>query len=88
VAVAQAVAAKEFDLAILVSGMGIGMAISANKVAGIRAAAVADVYSAERARKSNDAQISGWGACARGGPCHRASRFLANVRVRWRTVRA
>jgi ribose 5-phosphate isomerase B len=33
------------------------MAISANKIAGIRAAQAHDTYSAERARKSNNAQI-------------------------------
>lgn len=55
--VADAVAAKEFDRAILVCGTGIGMAICANKVPGIRAAVCHDPFSAERARKSNDAQI-------------------------------
>jgi ribose 5-phosphate isomerase B len=33
------------------------MAITANKVPGVRAASVSDPYSAERARKSNDAQV-------------------------------
>jgi ribose 5-phosphate isomerase B len=57
VAVARAVAKGEFERAILVCGTGIGMAIVANKVPGVRAASVADPYSAERARKSNDAQV-------------------------------
>ncbi len=57
VEVARAVAAGDFESAILVCGTGIGMAITANKVRGIRAASVADVYSAARARESNDAQI-------------------------------
>lgn len=57
VKVAEAVARKEFDRGILVCGTGIGMAITANKVPGIRAAVCHDPYSAERARKSNDAQI-------------------------------
>ena len=61
-AVAQAVAAGQEDLAILVCGTGIGMAITANKVPGIRAAQAHDVYSAERARKSNDAQVLTLGA--------------------------
>jgi ribose 5-phosphate isomerase B len=56
-AVAQAVAGGETDRAILVCGTGLGMAISANKVPGVRAASVTDVYSAERSRRSNDAQI-------------------------------
>jgi ribose 5-phosphate isomerase B len=57
VAVAGAVARGEFPRAILVCGTGIGMAIVANKVPGVRAASVTDPYSAERARKSNDAQV-------------------------------
>jgi ribose 5-phosphate isomerase B len=60
--VARAVAAGQMDRAILVCGTGIGMAISANKVPGIRAASVMDPYSAERARKSNDAQVLCLGA--------------------------
>ncbi len=60
--VAEAVAAGTFGRAILVCGTGIGMAITANKVPGVRAANVADPYSAERARKSNDAQILCLGA--------------------------
>jgi ribose 5-phosphate isomerase B len=55
--VANAVAAGRFDRAILVCGTGIGMAITANNVPGVRAASVSDPYSAERARKSNDAQV-------------------------------
>lgn len=62
VAVAQAVAEGEADRGILMCGTGIGMAISANKVPGIRAAVCHDSYSAERARKSNDAQIMCMGA--------------------------
>lgn len=57
VEVARAVAAGRFDRAILICGTGIGMAITANKVPGVRAASVSDPYSAERARKSNDAQV-------------------------------
>lgn len=60
--VAQEVADKKFDRAILICGTGIGMAITANKVPGVRAAQCHDVYSAERARKSNDAQIMTMGA--------------------------
>ncbi|MCY4327261.1 MAG: RpiB/LacA/LacB family sugar-phosphate isomerase, partial [Rhodobacteraceae bacterium] len=46
-----------FERAILVCGTGIGVALSANKVPGIRAAQCHDVYSAERAALSNNAQI-------------------------------
>lgn len=56
-AAAEAVARGEFERGILVCGTGIGMAITANKVPGIRAAVCHDPYSAERARKSNNAQI-------------------------------
>jgi ribose 5-phosphate isomerase B len=62
VRVARAVAAHEVDRAVLVCGTGLGMAIAANKVAGVSAAPVTDPYSAERARKSNDAQILCLGA--------------------------
>ncbi len=62
VAVAQAIADGEADRGILMCGTGIGMAISANKVPGIRAAVCHDSYSTERARKSNDAQIMCMGA--------------------------
>ena len=50
------------DRAVLLCGTGIGMAITANKVHGIRAAQCHDTYSAERARKSNDAQVITMGA--------------------------
>ena len=55
--VARSVAAGESDRAILVCGTGLGMAIAANKIPGIAAASVSDPYSAERARKSNNAQV-------------------------------
>lgn len=47
---------------ILFCGTGIGMAIAANKVPGIRAAQVHDAFSAERAALSNDANIITMGA--------------------------
>lgn len=55
--VARAVAAGEFPRAILVCGTGLGMAIAANKIPGVRAASLSDAYSAQRARRSNDAQV-------------------------------
>jgi len=57
VLVATAIAEKKFDRGLLFCGTGLGMAITANKVPGVRAATCHDTYSAERARKSNDAQI-------------------------------
>ncbi len=62
VTVARSVADGEAERGILLCGTGIGMAISANKVPGIRAAVCHDSYSTERARKSNDAQIMCMGA--------------------------
>jgi ribose 5-phosphate isomerase B len=62
VKVAQAILDGKHERGILICGTGIGMAITANKVPGIRAAVCHDPYSAERARKSNDAQIMALGA--------------------------
>ena len=59
---ARRVARGEHDRGILICGTGIGMAIAANKVPGVYAAQAHDSYSAERARKSNDAQILALGA--------------------------
>lgn len=62
VAVATAVAGGQFDRGILICGTGIGVSLAANKVKGAYAALLTDVYSAERARKSNDANIACFGA--------------------------
>jgi ribose 5-phosphate isomerase B len=60
--VAEAVARGEHDRAVLICGTGIGMAITANKVPGVRASTAHDPFSAERLRKSNDAQVIAMGA--------------------------
>lgn len=60
--VACAVASGKYDRGILICGTGIGMSLAANKVKGAYAALISDVYSAERARKSNDANIACFGA--------------------------
>lgn len=60
-AVASAVSEGEHDRALLVCGTGLGMAITANKVPGVRAATAHDPFSAERLRKSNDAQVIAMG---------------------------
>lgn len=65
--VAEYVAAKEADRGILVCGTGIGMCIAANKVQGAYAALLSDIYSAERAVKSNDSNIACLGAFTTGG---------------------
>lgn len=53
---------NEIDYGILLCGTGIGMALSANKFKGIKAAVCHDVYSAERAKKSNNTNIITMGA--------------------------
>ena len=55
--VAYAVADKDADLGVLVCGTGIGMSIAANKVKGIRAAAVSDCFTAQATREHNDSNI-------------------------------
>jgi ribose 5-phosphate isomerase B len=60
--VARAILAGQFDRGILICGTGIGVAMSANKVPGIRAAQTHDTFSAERAAKSNNAHIITFGA--------------------------
>ena len=57
VAAARMVAEGRADRALLVCGTGLGVAISANKVPGIRAVTAHDSYSVERAVLSNDAQV-------------------------------
>ncbi len=54
---AKQVAAGNYDRGISICGTGLGMAMIANKVEGIFAGTCHDVFSAERLRKSNDAQI-------------------------------
>lgn len=60
--VAEAVASGRQDRGILLCGTGIGMSIAANKVKGAYAALVTDAYSAERALRSNNANIICMGA--------------------------
>ncbi|TCL07505.1 ribose 5-phosphate isomerase B [Sodalis ligni] len=60
--VALAIKEGKHQRGILLCGTGIGMSIVANKVPGIRAAQCYDTYSAQRARKSNNAQIITLGA--------------------------
>lgn len=56
-AAAEMVARGEVDRALLICGTGLGVAIAANKVKGIRAVTAHDSYSVERAVLSNDAQV-------------------------------
>jgi ribose 5-phosphate isomerase B len=57
IAAARRVADGLADRALLVCGTGLGVAIAANKVAGIRAVTAHDSYSVERSIMSNDAQV-------------------------------
>lgn len=60
--VALGVSRRRVDKGILVCGSGIGMAISANKVAGIRAANVTSGYEAQMSREHNDSNVLALGA--------------------------
>lgn len=55
--VGEAVAKGEYDRGILICGTGIGVSIAANKVKGAYAALVNNVYQAQRAQLSNNANI-------------------------------
>ena len=57
VAAARKIAAGEADRALLFCGTGLGVAIAANKVAGVRAVTAHDSYSVERSVLSNNAQV-------------------------------
>jgi ribose 5-phosphate isomerase B len=57
VAAARLISEGKADRALLVCGTGLGVAISANKVPGIRAVTAHDSFSVERAVLSNDAQV-------------------------------
>jgi ribose 5-phosphate isomerase B len=60
--VARAVASGAFDRGVLVCGTGAGMAIAANKIEGIRAAAVPDEATARLTRDHNDINVLALGA--------------------------
>lgn len=60
-ALARKVAAGEFERGILICGSGIGISIAANKIKGIRAALCHNAYTAEMARKHNDANVIAMG---------------------------
>lgn len=61
IAAAEMVARGEADRALLVCGTGLGVAIAANKVKGIRAVTAHDSFSVERAILSNNAQVLTFG---------------------------
>jgi ribose 5-phosphate isomerase B len=61
-AVAHDISEQRADLGILVCGSGIGMAIAANKVDGVRAANVSTEYEAQMSREHNNANVLALGA--------------------------
>jgi ribose 5-phosphate isomerase B len=61
VTAAEMIAAGQADRALLVCGTGLGVAISANKVPGIRAVTAHDSFSVERSILSNNAQVLTFG---------------------------
>ncbi len=60
--VATAVATGDYDRGVLVCGTGIGVSIAANKVEGAYCACIHDVYQAERAVLSNNANLIAMGS--------------------------
>lgn len=61
-AVAQAVVAGEADGGILICGTGVGISITANKIAGIRAVVCSEPYSAQLSRQHNDTNVLAFGS--------------------------
>ena len=65
--VAQAVSRGEFEVGIVVDGAGIGSAMAANKVPGVRAAVCNDIYTARNSREHNHANVLTLGSMVVGG---------------------
>lgn len=61
-AVGNAIIKGEADLGIIICGTGQGIAMSANKIAGIRAAVCSETFSARMAREHNNANVLALGA--------------------------
>lgn len=57
IAAAEKIAAGEVDRGLLICGTGLGVAIAANKVKGVRAVTAHDIYSVQRSVLSNNAQV-------------------------------
>ena len=60
--VGRAVASGECGLGVAACGTGVGISLAANRVPGIRAAVCSDPYTAEYARRHNDANVLAFGA--------------------------
>ena len=70
--VGEAVAAGRYERGVVLCGTGIGASIAANKVTGVFCALVTDVYQAERAALSNNANVVAMGAQVTGAKLARA----------------
>lgn len=66
-AVGSAVSSEQAERGVLVCGSGLGVAIAANKVDGVRAVTCNDLYTAELCRAHNDANVIALGARIVGG---------------------
>ncbi len=77
--VARAVVSGEAERGVVLCGTGLGVAMAANKVRGIRAATISDEFSAEMARRHNDANVACFGARIHSAAaiCRMVDRFLA-----------
>ena len=60
--VGKLVASGEADLGVLICGTGVGISLAANKIKGIRAAAVSDTATARLIREHNNANVIAIGA--------------------------
>jgi ribose 5-phosphate isomerase B len=60
--VAEAVSRGDYDRGILICGTGLGMAITANKIAGVRAVTCGDTFGARNSRLHNDSNVLCLGA--------------------------
>jgi ribose 5-phosphate isomerase B len=60
--VGQAIQANQADIGILICGSGVGAAVAANKLTGIRAALCGDTYSAHQSREHDDCNVLCLGA--------------------------
>ncbi len=60
--VGQAIQANQADIGILICGSGVGAAVAANKLTGIRAALCSDTYSAHQSREHDDCNVLCLGA--------------------------
>lgn len=66
-AVGRAVVSGECEKGILICGTGIGIGMAANKIHGVRCATCSDCFSADMARRHNNANILSFGARVVGG---------------------